>query len=49
MIPLSGKEGEKRKYCKASVRGLEAGRWESVSFSFSWPGVLTGEGETHME
>jgi len=36
---LSGKPGEKpgekRKHCKASVRDLEARRWESFCFSFS--------------
>jgi len=49
IVQLSEKPGEKRKYCKISRKELEARRWESVCFPFSWPGVLTGEGETYME
>ena len=49
IVQLSGKPGEKRKYCKPSVRELEAQGSEIVCFSFCQPGVLTGEGETHME
>jgi len=49
IVQLSGKPGEKRKHCKTSVKELEARRWESVCFSFGQPGVLTGEGETHIE
>jgi len=48
IVQLSGKPGEKRKYCEISRKELEARRWEIV-FPFSWPGVLTGEGGTHME
>jgi len=32
---LSGNPGEKRRHCKASVRELEARRWESACFPFS--------------
>ena len=39
IVQLSGKPGEdtgeKRKHCKASVRELEARRWESFCFPFS--------------
>jgi len=53
IVQLSGKPGEKpgekRKHCKASVKELEVRRWEGVCFPFSWPGVLTGKRETHME
>ena len=34
IVQLSGEPGEKRKHCKASVRGLEARRWEKCLFSF---------------
>ena len=33
IVQLSGKPGEKQKHCKASVRGLEARRWEKCLFS----------------
>jgi len=46
---LPGKPGEKRKYCKISWKELEARRWESDCFPFSFPGVLTGGGEIHIE
>jgi len=32
IVQLSGKPGEKWKYCKISRKKLEARRWESVSF-----------------
>ena len=39
IMQISGKPGEKpgdkRKYCKARVRELEARRWDSVCFPFS--------------
>jgi len=34
IVQLSGKPGEKRKYYKASVRGLEARRLEKCLFCF---------------
>jgi len=49
ILQLSGKPGGKRKYCNVSrkelvARGCESGRFPVVS-----PGVLTAEGETHMD
>jgi len=35
IMQLSGKPGEKRKYCKITRKELEARRWESVCFPFS--------------
>jgi len=35
IVQLSGKPGGKRKHCKASVKKLEARRWETVCLSFS--------------
>ena len=49
IVQLVGKPGEKGKYCKVSRKELEARRQENVYFPFVSPGVLTGEGETHME
>jgi len=49
IVQLSGKLGEKRKYCKVSVKELEAGGCSGVFVSFISPGVLTVEGETHMD
>jgi len=49
IMQLSGKPGEKWKYCKVSRKELAARRRESVCFPLVSPGVLTGEGETHME
>lgn len=49
IVQLVGKPGEKGKYCKVSRKELEARRQENVCFPFASPGVLTGEGETHME
>jgi len=34
VVQFSGKPGERRKHSKASVKGLEARRQESVCFSF---------------
>jgi len=34
IVQLSGKPGEKRKYCKISRTELEARRWECVCFPF---------------
>jgi len=49
IVELSGKLGEKRKYSKVSVKELEAGGCSGVFVSFVSPGVLTAEGETHMD
>jgi len=35
VVQLSGKPGEKRKYCKISRKEPKARRWESVCFPFS--------------
>jgi len=35
IVQLSGKPGEKRKYCKISRKELEARGWESVCLPFS--------------
>jgi len=35
IVQLSGKPGEKGKYCKISRKALEAQRWQSVCFLFS--------------
>ena len=48
-VQLSGKPGEKRERCKASVKEMEARRQKSVCFPFVSPGSHDGEGETHME
>jgi len=49
IVQLSGKPGEKRKYCKVSRKEPEVRRRESVCFPVVSLGVLMGEGETHME
>ena len=49
IIQLSGKPGEKRKYSKVSRKELEDRRRESVCFPLVSGGVLTGEGEAHVE
>jgi len=41
IVQLSGKPGEKRKYCKISRKELEALRWDSL-FSFCQPGSHDG-------
>jgi len=35
IVQLSGKPGEKLKYCKINRKELEARRWESYCFPFS--------------
>jgi len=35
IVQLSGKPGEKGKYCKISRKELEAWRWQTVCFPFS--------------
>ena len=42
IVKLSGKPGEKRRYCKVGRKELESQRRESVCFPFASPGVLTG-------
>jgi len=49
ILQFSGKPGEKRKRRKASRNGLEARRWESVCFPLVSRGMLTEEGEAHMD
>ena len=49
IIQLSGKPGEKRKYCKVSRKQLESRRREYGYFPLVSPGVLMGEWETHVE
>jgi len=49
IVQLSEKPGEKRKYCKVSRKELKVRSWESVCFPLVGPGVLMGEGKTHME
>jgi len=49
VVQLPGKMGKKRKHCKVSVKELEPGGRSGVFVSFVSPGVLTAEGETHMD
>ena len=48
IVQLSGKLGENQKRCEASVKELEARRWESDCFPYCWPrSAHNGKGDSH--